>query len=80
MSQPRLMPRGGVRKGAGRKPAPEPLFKRSITLPWQDIGDLLVLGEGNLSRGVRVALDIARRHTAARSPAGDSSSTDDQHP
>ncbi len=63
------MPRGGARRGAGRKaldrPA-EPLLTYSLTLRPTDVGYLNQLGHGNLSLGLRRLIDEARTHLVAR--------------
>src|SRR5438477_4285170 len=57
------MPRGGARRGAGRK-APdqprEPLLTYSLMLRPTDVGYLNQLGRGNLSLGLRRLVDAAR--------------------
>lgn len=67
------MPRGGARRGAGRK-APdrpnEPLLTYSLTLRWSDVGVLNHLGRGNLSLGLRRLID-QRRAQAPGPGAGD---------
>lgn len=59
------MPRGGARRGAGRK-APdqpkEPLLTYSLTLRPTDVGYLNKMGRGNLSLGLRRLIDNARIH------------------
>jgi hypothetical protein len=63
------MPRGGARRGAGRKardqPA-EPLLTYSLTLRATDVGYLNQFGRGNLSLGLRRLIDQARIHLATR--------------
>ncbi len=63
------MPRGGARRGAGRKaldrPA-EPLLTYSLTLRPTDVGYLNQLGHGNLSLGLRRLIDEARTHLVTR--------------
>lgn len=50
-------PRGGARKGAGRKTADgtSGMHKRSVSLDDATIGGLTALGEGELSLGIRRA-------------------------
>lgn len=52
---------GGARRNAGRKPTlPGETMKRvCVTLDERTLRLLGVLGEGNLSQGVRVAADVA---------------------
>lgn len=52
---------GGARRNAGRKPVlPGETMKRvCVTLDERTVRLLNVLGEGNLSQGVRVAADVA---------------------
>jgi hypothetical protein len=57
------MPRGGARRGAGRKALDqpkEPLLTYSLMLRPTDVGYLNRLGHGNLSLGLRRLIDIAR--------------------
>src|SRR5450759_3788153 len=57
------MPRGGARRGAGRKALDqpgEPLLTYSLMLRLTDVGYLNQLGRGNLSLGLRRLIDIAR--------------------
>ena len=57
------MPRGGARRGAGRKALDqprEPLLTYSLTLRSTDAGYLNQLGRGNFSLGLRRLIDIAR--------------------
>lgn len=53
--------RGGARKNAGRKPENpgEAMTHKTITLDSMSLRKLLVLGDGEVSRGVRVAAEIA---------------------
>lgn len=53
--------RGGVRKSAGRKPEVpgEPMVHKTVTLTAITLRKLLVLGDGNLSKGVRAAAEVA---------------------
>jgi hypothetical protein len=57
------MPRGGARRGAGRKALDqpqEPLLTYSLILRPTDVGYLNQLGHGNLSLGLRRLIDTAR--------------------
>ena len=57
------MPRGGARRGAGRKALDqprEPLLTYSLMLRPTDVGYLNQLGRGNLSLGVRRLIETAR--------------------
>jgi hypothetical protein len=67
------MPRGGTRRGAGRK-APdrpdEPLLTYSLTLRLSDVGVLNQLGRGNLSLGLRRLVDQARARPAGATSGG----------
>ena len=57
------MPRGGARRGAGRKALDqprEPLLTYSLMLRPTDVGYLNQLGHGNLSLGLRRLIDITR--------------------
>jgi hypothetical protein len=57
------MPRGGARRGAGRKALDrptEPLLSYSLMLRPTDVGYLNKLGHGNLSLGLRRLIDTAR--------------------
>ena len=66
------MPRGGARRGAGRKAQDrptEPLLTYSLTLRATDVGYLNQFGRGNLSLGLRRLIDQARIHLAARPSA-----------
>ena len=57
------MPRGGARRGAGRKALDqprEPLLTYSLMLRPTDVGYLNQLGHGNLSLGLRRLIDKAR--------------------
>ena len=57
------MPRGGARRGAGRKALDqprEPLLTYSLMLRPTDVGYLNQLGHGNLSLGLRCLIDTAR--------------------
>src|SRR5713226_7437354 len=57
------MPRGGARRGAGRKALDqprEPLLTYSLMLRPTDVGYLNQLGHGNLSLGLRRLIDTAR--------------------
>jgi hypothetical protein len=57
------MPRGGARRGAGRKALDqpqEPLLTYSLMLRSTDVGYLNQLGHGNLSLGLRRLIDTAR--------------------
>src|SRR5437879_10623749 len=57
------MPRGGARRGAGRKALDqprEPLLTYSLMLRPTDVGYLNQLGRGNLSLGLRRLIDTAR--------------------
>jgi hypothetical protein len=61
------MPRGGARRGAGRKALDqpkEPLLTYSLTMRPTDVGYLNRLGHGNLSLGLRRLIDEARTHSA----------------
>lgn len=63
------MPRGGARRGAGRKARDrptEPLLTYSLTLRSTDVGYLNQFGRGNLSLGLRRLIDQARIHLVAR--------------
>lgn len=53
--------RGGSRKYSGRRPDTpgDPMVKRTISLHESDIVLLKVLGDGELSKGVRIAAEIA---------------------
>src|ERR1700694_5799213 len=58
-----VMPRGGARRGAGRKALDqprEPLLTYSLMLRPTDVGYLNQLGRGNLSLGLRRLIDTAR--------------------
>src|ERR1700694_2866586 len=60
-----VMPRGGARRGAGRKALDqprEPLLTYSLMLRPTDVGYLNQLGRGNLSLGLRRLIDTARVH------------------
>lgn len=62
------MPRGGARRGAGRKAQDrpnEPLLTYSLTLRLSDVGVLNQLGRGNLSLGLRRLIDQAKAREAA---------------
>lgn len=66
------MPRGGARRGAGRKAKDQPteaLLTYSLTIRLTDVGVLNQLGRGNLSLGLRRLIDLHRaqlpRTTAA---------------
>jgi len=49
--------RGGRRPGAGRPPAyREPLLRKTVTLPASYVEQLVDLGRGNLSNGIRLQL------------------------
>lgn len=52
---------GGARRNAGRKTevTGERMLRRSVTLDERTIRLLNVLGDGNLSRGIRAAADTA---------------------
>jgi hypothetical protein len=67
------MPRGGARRGAGRK-APdrpdEPLLTSSLTLRLSDVGVLNQLGRGNLSLGLRRLVDQVRAQSAGPTAGG----------
>ena len=57
------MPRGGARRGAGRKALDEPqepLLTYSLMVRPTDVGYLNQLGHGNLSLGLRRLIDSAR--------------------
>ena len=57
------MPRGGARRGAGRKALDQPekpLLTYSLTLRLTDVGYLNQLRRGNRSLGLRRLIDIAR--------------------
>jgi hypothetical protein len=63
------MPRGGARRGAGRKARDRPteaLLTYALTLRATDVGYLNQFGRGNLSLGLRRLIDQARIHLAAR--------------
>jgi hypothetical protein len=52
--------RGGRRPGAGRPPEyREPLVRKTVTLPVSYAEQLEVLGQGNLSDGIRQLLETA---------------------
>lgn len=53
--------RGGSRKGAGRpaKTPGEPMKHKTISINAGDLRKLLVIGDGNLSEGVRKAAEVA---------------------
>lgn len=56
------MTRGGVRKGAGKKPLYGKKMKAcNITLPENYIKLLKDIGQGNLSRGVRLLVETSPR-------------------
>lgn len=62
-----MMPRGGARRGAGRKALDrpgEPLLTYSLTLRPSDVGVLNQLGRGNLSLGLRRLVDGMRAQSA----------------
>ena len=64
------MPRGGARRGAGRKAQDqpsEPLLTYSLTLRLSDVGVLNQLGHGNLSLGLRRLIDQAKAREAPSS-------------
>lgn len=66
------MPRGGARRGAGRKALDqprEPLLTYSLMLRPTDVGYLNQLGHGNLSLGLRRLIDTARIQLPAPSLA-----------
>ena len=54
------MSRGGARPGAGRKPGPDPnaehRTRRMIMLNDDEVQQARMLGEGNISAGVRMAI------------------------
>jgi hypothetical protein len=55
---------GGYRKGAGRIATfGEVMQKKTITLPESPMKYLKKLGEGNLSAGIRTAVDLLREKT-----------------
>jgi hypothetical protein len=58
MNQPR---RGGPRRNAGRKTElnGQPTKRVQLTLDERTVELLKVLGDGNMSRGARVAADVA---------------------
>ena len=52
--------RGGRRRGAGRPPAyPEPLLRKTVTLPVSYVEQLTTFGAGNLSDGIRLLAETA---------------------
>jgi hypothetical protein len=52
--------RGGRRPGAGRPPAyRESLVRKTVTLPVSYVEQLMVLGHGNLSDGIRLLVETA---------------------
>jgi hypothetical protein len=52
--------RGGRRPGAGRPLAyREPLLRKTVTLPTSYVEQLVVLGAGNLSDGIRLLVENA---------------------
>lgn len=56
------MTRGGVRKGAGKKPLyGKRMVACNITLPESYIKLLRNIGEGNLSRGIRLLIETSHR-------------------
>jgi hypothetical protein len=56
--------RGGRRPGAGRPHAyREPLVRKTVTLPVSYVGQLTMLGNGNLSDGIRVLFENAYTFT-----------------
>ena len=62
------MPRGGARRGAGRKAKDrpdEPLLTYSLTMRLSDVGVLNQLGRGNLSLGLRRLIDQHRARDGA---------------
>jgi hypothetical protein len=52
---------GGSRRNAGRKTelTGQPVGRKALTLDDRTVRLLAVLGDGNLSKGVRVAADVA---------------------
>jgi hypothetical protein len=66
------MPRGGARRGAGRKAKDqptEPLLTYSLTIRFTDVGVLNRLGQGNLSLGLRRLIDQHRAHASTTATA-----------
>lgn len=59
--EPTKKPHGGARKGAGRKTEKpgESMDHATVTLDEMTRRKLTVLGDGNLSKGVRLAADVA---------------------
>lgn len=56
-------PRGGARPGAGRKPGPDPnaehRTRRMIMLNDNEVNQARALGQGNISAGVRLAIELS---------------------
>jgi hypothetical protein len=52
-------PRGGKREGAGRKPPAIPLKRYQVMLNDEQRETATKLGHGNLSLGVRTAIEVA---------------------
>lgn len=66
------MPRGGARRGAGRKAKDqptEPLLTYSLTIRFTDVGVLNQLGRGNLSLGLRRLIDQHRAQASTTTTA-----------
>lgn len=48
--------RGGIRPGAGQYPKMDDLHRINITVQGSDIEHARILGEGNVSLGIRIAI------------------------
>lgn len=69
MSEPTTPKRGGKRRGAGRPPKVDGAAMGHTTITIDDMTRrrLLVLGDGNMSEGVRLAAEVAyNRYQATR--------------
>ena len=77
------MPRGGARRGAGRKAKDqpsEPLLTYSLTIRLTDVGVLNQLGRGNLSLGLRRLIDQHRAHAGTTTTAATLPATSERAP
>jgi hypothetical protein len=56
--------------GAGRPPADRPTRVVSVRLNEEQVATAIEVGDGSLSRGVKMALDALTRRARGRAPEG----------
>lgn len=60
--------RGGIRKGAGRKPETgTPMERKNVTLDADTIAVMKAVGDGDLSKGIRFAAKFLKQHYLGQS-------------